>query len=41
MLAELHSMRRIEFLLSELNRYLPQIPGPASVPSSRLTAPRA
>jgi hypothetical protein len=39
MLAELHSMRRIEFLLSELNRYLPQIPGPASLPPARLPVP--
>ena len=29
-LAELHSMRRLEYLLSELNRWLAQIPGPAS-----------
>jgi uncharacterized membrane protein YccC len=31
-LAELQSMRRLEFLLSQLNRWLPQIPGPASTP---------
>jgi uncharacterized membrane protein YccC len=35
-LAELQSMRRIEFLISELNRYLPQIPGPAALPRSRI-----
>lgn len=29
-LAELHSMRRLEFLVGELNKWLPQIPGPAS-----------
>jgi uncharacterized membrane protein YccC len=29
-LAELHSMRRLEYLVSELNRWLAQIPGPAS-----------
>jgi uncharacterized membrane protein YccC len=29
-LAELHSMRRLEYLLSELNRWLAQIPGTAS-----------
>jgi hypothetical protein len=29
-LAELQSMRRLEFLLSELNHYLVQIPGPAA-----------
>src|SRR5215472_1851468 len=28
MIAELQSMRRLEFLLSELNRYLADIPGP-------------
>ncbi len=33
-LAELQSMRRLEFLVSELNRFLPQIPGPASAASS-------
>jgi uncharacterized membrane protein YccC len=32
-LAELHSMRRLEFLLSQLNRWLAQIPGPASNPA--------
>jgi hypothetical protein len=31
-LAELQSMHRLEFLLSELNRWLAQIPGPASNP---------
>jgi predicted membrane protein len=31
-LAELHSMRRLEYLVGELNRWLPQIPGPASSP---------
>jgi hypothetical protein len=29
-LAELHSMRRLEYLISELNRWLAQIPGPPS-----------
>ncbi|MBV8772285.1 MAG: FUSC family protein [Deltaproteobacteria bacterium] len=29
-LAELQSMRRLEFLISELNRWLPQIPGSAA-----------
>ena len=32
-LAELHSMRRLEYLLSQLNQWLPQIPGPASNPT--------
>ena len=32
-LAELHSMRRIEYLISQLNRWLPQIPGPATNPA--------
>ena len=32
-LAKLHSMRRLEFLISELNRWLAQIPGPASTPA--------
>jgi hypothetical protein len=31
-LAELHSMRRLEYLLSQLNRWLSQIPGSASTP---------
>ncbi|HEV2170680.1 MAG TPA: hypothetical protein VGR40_07020, partial [Candidatus Binatus sp.] len=31
-LAELNSMRRLDFLVSQLNRWLPQIPGPASPP---------
>ncbi len=31
-LAELHSMRRLEYLVSQLNRWLAQIPGPASIP---------
>ncbi len=30
LLAELHSMRRLEYLVSELNRWLAQIPGSAS-----------
>ncbi|HTY54140.1 MAG TPA: FUSC family protein [Candidatus Binataceae bacterium] len=30
-LAELHSMRRLEFLFGELNLWLPRIPGPASM----------
>ena len=31
-LAELHAMRRLEVLVSDLNRWLAQIPGPASNP---------
>jgi hypothetical protein len=34
-LAELHSMGRLEFLLSSLNRWLAQIPGSASIPPNR------
>jgi hypothetical protein len=34
-LAELHSMRRLEYLLSSLNRWLSQIPGSASIPPIR------
>jgi len=30
-LAELHSMRRLEYLFAQLNRWLPQIPGAATV----------
>ena len=33
-LAELQSMRRLEYLVSQLNRWLPQIPGPASTPTA-------
>jgi len=36
LLAELQSMRRLEFLVSELNRWLAQIPGPASNPLPRM-----
>jgi Fusaric acid resistance protein family len=32
-LAELHSMRRLEYLVSQLNRWLPEIPGSASNPA--------
>ena len=32
-LAELQSMRRLEYLVSQLNRWLAQIPGPASKPA--------
>jgi Fusaric acid resistance protein family len=32
-LGELHSMRRVEYLVSQLNRWLAQIPGPASNPA--------
>jgi hypothetical protein len=32
-LAELQSMRRLEYLLSQLNRWLAQIPGAASIPA--------
>jgi len=35
-LAELQSMRRLEFLFSDLNRWLAQIPGPASNPGARI-----
>jgi hypothetical protein len=31
-LAEVNSMRRLDYLLSQLNRWLPQIPGPSSPP---------
>jgi hypothetical protein len=34
-LAELHSMRRLEYLVCELNRWLAQIPGPASNPEKQ------
>ena len=33
LLAELHSMRRLDYLLSELNRWLAQIPGAAPNPA--------
>jgi Fusaric acid resistance protein family len=33
LLGELHSMRRLEYLLSQLNRWLAQIPGSASNPA--------
>jgi hypothetical protein len=39
-LAELHSMRRLAYLVPELNRWLAQIPGPASNPVSRMLIPR-
>jgi hypothetical protein len=39
-LAELQSMRRLEYLLSQLNRWLAQIPGPASDPCSRVPIPQ-
>lgn len=32
-LSELHSMRRLELLMRDLNRWLPQIPGPSSNPA--------
>jgi uncharacterized membrane protein YccC len=32
-LAELHAMRRLEYLISQLNQWLPQIPGPSSNPA--------
>jgi hypothetical protein len=38
MIAELQSMRRLELLFSELNRYLADLPGP-SRPSSRIVPP--
>jgi hypothetical protein len=34
-LAELQSMRRLEFLISDLNRWLAQIPGRASSPGEK------
>lgn len=36
-LAELQSMRRLEFLVSDLNRWVAQIPGPASDPGSHIS----
>ncbi|HTY54048.1 MAG TPA: FUSC family protein [Candidatus Binataceae bacterium] len=36
MLARLQSLRRLEFLMSRLNQYLAQIPGPASAPQPSL-----
>jgi hypothetical protein len=35
LLAELHSMRRLEYLISQLNRWLAQIPGAASNPEKQ------
>ncbi|MGC2444205.1 hypothetical protein, partial [Candidatus Binatus sp.] len=32
LIAELHSMRRLEVLTSDLNRWLPEIPGSSSPP---------
>jgi uncharacterized membrane protein YccC len=40
-LAELQSMRRLEFLVSQLNRWFAQIPGPASSPNSRIAMAQA
>ncbi len=37
-LAELHSMRRLEYLVPQLNRWLPQIPGAASVSVDRVSS---
>jgi len=39
-LAELHSMRRLEYLVTELNRWLAQIPGSDSNPVSRILIPQ-
>ena len=39
-LAELHSMHRLEFLLTQLNRWLARIPGPASNPVSQVLVPQ-
>jgi fusaric acid resistance family protein len=39
-LAELHSMRRLEYLVAQLNRWLAQIPGPASNPLPRMLIPQ-
>ena len=39
-LAELHSMRRLAYLVPELNRWLAQIPGSASNPASRMLIPQ-
>jgi hypothetical protein len=38
MLAELHSMRRLEYLLPQLNRWLAQIPGPSTVSVDRVSS---
>jgi hypothetical protein len=38
-LAELQSMRRLEYLISRLNRWLAHIPGPAAIPSYRSRFP--
>jgi hypothetical protein len=40
-LAELHSMSRLGYLVTELNRWLAQIPGPALNPGSGLLIPQA
>jgi Fusaric acid resistance protein family len=40
-LAELHSIRRLEFLTPDLNRWLAKIPGPAPNPSYRLPIPQS
>jgi hypothetical protein len=36
----LQSMRRLEFLFSDLNRWLAQIPGLASNPGARIAIPQ-
>jgi uncharacterized membrane protein YccC len=38
-LAELQSMRRLEYLVSELNQSFAKIPGPAANPANRFAAP--
>ena len=40
MLAEIQSMRRLELLIGELNRWLAQIPGPAPQTASPVPVPR-
>jgi hypothetical protein len=39
-LAELHSMRRLNYLVAELNRWFAKIPGPMSKPSAPIPIPR-
>jgi uncharacterized membrane protein YccC len=39
-LAELQSMRRLEYLISRLNRWFAQIPGPVSNPHTAVAAPQ-
>jgi uncharacterized membrane protein YccC len=39
-LAELHSMRRLNYLVAEINRWFAKIPGPMSKPSAPIPIPR-